>query len=71
MRERMPEVDDDTEGSMNRLAESKSLATLIARHNDPKDPFHLDEHEPVCVGHQFADGVTFMTLTTPHLLSNP
>lgn len=70
MHERIPEVDDDTEGSMNRLAESMSLATLIARHNDPKDPFHLDEHEPVCVGHQFADGVTFMTLTTPHLLSN-
>ena len=70
MLERVPEVDDDTEGSMNRLAESMSLAALIARHNDPQDPYHLDEHEPVCVGHQFADGVTFMTLTTPHLLNN-
>ena len=55
---------------MNRLAESLSLAKFIARHNDPFDDYHLREHEPVCLGHQFKDGVTFMTLSTPHLLLN-
>ena len=71
MHERLPGLNvDDTEGSMNSLAESLSLARLIARHNDPNDEYHLDAHEPVCVGHQFGAGVTFMTLTTQHLLSN-
>ena len=30
----------------------------------------MDEHEVVCVGHQFSNGVRFMTLTTTHLLLN-
>jgi hypothetical protein len=71
MAQRIPGVGvDGTEGSMNRLAESLSLAKFIERHNDPDDPFHLDEHQPVCVGHQFDKGVTFMCLTTPSLLNN-
>jgi hypothetical protein len=41
---------DGSEGSMNRLAESLSLSKLIERHNDPDDPFHLEEHQPVCLG---------------------
>ncbi len=55
---------------MNELAESISLVKLLERHNDPADPFHMDEHQTVCVGHQFKDGVTFMCLTTPHLINN-
>ncbi len=55
---------------MNRLAESISLAKFIERHNDSADPFHLEEHQPVCVGHQFGKGVPCMCLTTPHLLNN-
>jgi hypothetical protein len=72
MEERLgPGIDvDGTEGSMNRLAESLSLAAFIKRHNDPEDEFHLEPHQPVCVGHQFGDGVIFMTLSTPHLLNN-
>ncbi len=30
----------------------------------------MNEHQVVQVGYQFKDGVTFMTLTTPHLLNN-
>ncbi len=63
-------VIDDTEGSMNRLANSICFLKLIARHNDPKDDFHMDEHQVVQVCHQFKNGVTFMTVTTQHLLNN-
>jgi hypothetical protein len=61
---------DGTEGCMNRLHKSLCLEKLIARHNDPDDEFHMDEHQVVSVGHQFKHGVTFMTLTTPHFLNN-
>ena len=37
---------------------------------DPADAFHLDEHQPVCCGYQFTDGVRFMTISTVHLLLN-
>jgi hypothetical protein len=63
-------VIDGSYGSMTRVAEALSLPALIARHNDPNDAYHLDAHEPVCCGYQFEDGVTFMTLSTVHLLSN-
>jgi hypothetical protein len=71
MAKRVPGIDIyDTAGSMKRLADSICLIKLIARHNDPADDFHMDEHQVVQVGHQFKDGVTFMTVTTPHLLNN-
>jgi hypothetical protein len=71
MADRLPGVGiNGTEGCMNRLHESLCLETLIARHNDPDDEFHMDEHQVVSVGHQFKHGVTFMTLTTPHFLNN-
>ncbi len=55
---------------MNRLAYSISLVKLLQHHNDPTNSYHMDEHEVVCVGHQFSKSVRFMTLTTPHLLLN-
>jgi hypothetical protein len=61
---------DGSEGAMNRLAESLSLVKFLERHNDPNDPFHMSEHQTVCAGHQFKDGITFMCLTTCHLLGN-
>jgi hypothetical protein len=61
---------DGSEGAMNKLAESLSLVKLLERHNDPDDPFHMDEHQPVCVGHQFKDGITFACITTCHCLNN-
>jgi hypothetical protein len=71
MEDRVPGIGiDGTDGCMNRLHESLCLETLIARHNDPDDEFHMDEHQVVCVGHQFKHGVTFMTLTTLHSLNN-
>ncbi len=71
MAERVPGIDlDSSEGAMNRLAESISLEKLLARHNDPADEFHMDEHQVVQVGYQFKDGVTFLCATTPHLLNN-
>ena len=71
MGKRIPGVGvDGSEGSMNRLAESLSLAKFLERHNDPDDVFHLGEHQPVCLGHQFEGGVTFLCLSTPHLLNN-
>ena len=71
LQDRVPGITlDGSEGSMNRLADSISLVKLLKRHNDPADSYHMDEHEVVCVGHQFSDGVRFMSLTTPHLLLN-
>ena len=61
---------DGSEGSMVQLAESLSLKRFIERHNDRDDPFHLDEHQTVCVGYQFKNGVCYMTITTPHMLNN-
>jgi len=61
---------DGSEGAMNQLAESLSLVKFLERHNDPNDPFHMSEHQPVCVGHQFKDGISFMTITTCHFLGN-
>jgi hypothetical protein len=52
---------DGTEGGMKRLADSICLIMLIARHNDPADDFHMDEHQDVQVGHHFKDGVLLNT----------
>ncbi len=71
MAERVPGIGiDSTERCMNRLAESICLVKLLARHNDPAHDFHMDEHHVVQVGYQFKHGITFMTLTTQHLLTN-
>ena len=61
---------DGSEGAMNQLAESLSLVKLLEKHNNPTDPFHMDEHQPVCVGHQFKDGITFMCISSCHLMNN-
>ncbi len=63
MAKRVPGIDlDNSEGAMNRLADSIYLVKLLARHNDPTDEFHMDEHQVVQVGYQFKDGVTFLTV---------
>jgi hypothetical protein len=54
---------------MNRLADSISLVKLLARHNESADEFHMNE-QVVQVGYQFKDGVTFLTVTTQHLLNS-
>ena len=61
---------DGSEGSMTKLAKSLSLKTALKRHNDPEDEYHMDAHQVVCLGFQFKDGVTFMCLSTPHLIVN-
>jgi hypothetical protein len=61
---------DGTENCMNSLAESICLVKLLAKHNDPADDFHMDEHQVVQGGYQFKHGVTFTTLTTRHLPNN-
>ena len=61
---------DDTNGSMTRLGARLDLQALIARHNDPANDYHLDLHKVVCIGSQWSDGVSFMELTTMHLLLN-
>ncbi len=51
---RVPGINiDGTDGSMNRLVNSIFLIKLIARHNDPADDFHMDEHQVIQVGQQF------------------
>ena len=71
MAERIPgRMINDTEGSMTKLAKSLSLKTAIKRHNDPADDYHMDEHQVICLGFQFKDGVRFMVLSTPHLIVN-
>jgi hypothetical protein len=62
MAERVPCIGiDGTEGNMNSLAESSCLVKLLAKHNNPADGFHIDEHQVVQVSHQFKHGGTFMT----------
>ncbi len=61
---------DGSEGAMIQLAESVSLSRLIARHNDVHDRFHLDEHQPKCLGFQFKKSVRHLCLSTASLLTN-
>ena len=61
---------DGSEGAMIQLAGSMSLSRLIARHNDVHDRFHLDEHQPICLGYQFTKNVRHFCLSTASLLTN-
>ncbi len=61
---------DGTRGAMLTLAMNLSLSKFISKHNDPNDAYHLDQHDVVTCGYQFERGVTFLNLTTPHLLLN-
>jgi hypothetical protein len=64
---------DGSNGSMTQISEALSglsLPRLIQRNNDPNDAFHLNAHQPVCCGYQFEDVVTYMTISTVHLLIN-
>jgi hypothetical protein len=71
MAARIPGINlDGTEGTMVRFAQSLSLNRHIKKHNNPDDPYHMDEHQTFCLGHQFKDGITFMCLSTPHMLLN-
>jgi hypothetical protein len=60
---------DGEEGSLTRLSEKIFLRTLVEEHNAGGE--HLQLHKPVCVGHQFRDGVVFGCYTTPMLLLHP
>jgi hypothetical protein len=55
---------------MTQLGNKLVLAMLIARNKDPEDEYHLNLNEGVCIGNQWKGGVTFMGLTTPHLIFN-
>ena len=57
---------DGDEGSLTRLSEKIFLRTLVEEHNAGGE--HLQLHKPVCVGHQFQDGVVFGCYSTPMLL---
>ncbi len=54
------------EGSLTRLSAKIYLQTLVEEHNAGGK--HLDLHQPVCVGHQFKNGVVFECYSTPMLL---
>ncbi len=49
-RKGFPASTDGIKGSMNRLVYSICLVKLIARHNDPADDFHMDEHPGCPIG---------------------
>ncbi len=57
---------DGEEGSLTRLSEKIHLQGLVEQHNQGGK--HLELHQPVCVGHQFKDGVVFGCYSTPMLL---
>jgi hypothetical protein len=61
---------DGSEGAMIQFAESISLSRLIARHNDIHDRFHLDEHQPLCLGYQFKKNVRHLCLSSASMLTN-
>ena len=54
------------EGSLTRLSAKIYLKALVEEHNAGGK--HLELHQPVCVGHQFKDGVVFGCYSTPMLL---
>jgi len=54
------------EGSLTRLSAKIYLHTIVEEHN--LGGKHLELHQPVCVGHQFKDGVVFGCYSTPMLL---
>ena len=58
---------DGDEGSLTRLSDKIFLQTLVEEHNREGGK-HLELHQPVCLGHQFNDGVVFGCYTTPMLL---
>ncbi len=58
--------EDGEEGSLTRLSAKIFVHTLVEEHN--ADGKHLELHQPVCVGHQFKDGVVFGCHSTPMLL---
>jgi hypothetical protein len=57
---------DGKEGSLTRLSEKIFLQLLVEQHN--QDGKHLELHQPVCVGHQFQDGVVLGCFSKPMLL---
>ena len=59
---------DGKEGSLTRLSDKIFLKSLVKEHN--RGCKHLELHQPVCVGHQFKDGVVFGCYSTPMLLLN-
>lgn len=61
---------DRSEGAMIKLAESMSLRKLIERHNNVHDPFHLDEHQTLCLGYQFKINVWYMCVSTASMFCN-
>ena len=61
---------DGSEGAMIQLAVSMSFSRLIALYNDIHDRFHLDEHQPICLGYQFKKNVRHMCLSTASMLIN-
>jgi hypothetical protein len=54
------------EGSLTRLSAKVYLHTIVEEHN--LSGKHLELHQPVCVGHQFKDGVVFGCYSMPMLL---
>ncbi len=57
---------DGEEGSLTRLSEKIFLQRLVEQHN--QEGKHLELHQPVCVGHQFQDGVVLGCYSTPMIL---
>jgi hypothetical protein len=55
---------DGEEGSLTRLSEKIYLQRLVEEHN--RGGKHLELHQPVCLGHQFQDGVVFGCYSTPN-----
>jgi hypothetical protein len=57
------------EGSLTRLFEKIYLRTLVEELN--RGGTDLELHQPVCVGHQYKEGVIFGCYSTPMLLLHP
>ena len=57
-------------GSMLEFAQQMDFGAKIRRHNDTSNSYHLDPHEAITCGYQFSKGVTFLNVTTAHLLIN-
>ena len=59
---------DGEQGSLTRLSDKIFLRKLVTEHNAGGK--HLELHQPVCLGYQYSDGVTFGAYATPYLMLN-
>ena len=63
---------DDTFGNLLQFAEGHDFSALLAKHNDPEDPYHFDLFDFVVLGSELLAqrDIVRITLSSPWMLLN-